>query len=210
MAGAAIAMGEEAFDGARADDATRAHAYSLLGALLARAPGDELLALLAGVEDPVGAAREHGELAPAWSALRIAARRASPAPLAEEYQALFIGIGRGEVVPYASWYLTGFMMDRPLAELRADLAALGFERRDQVSEPEDHAAALLETMAMLVAEAPADLATQRRFFERHLGPWMRVLFADLQHAEQARFYRAVGMLGEQFIDFEERYLGMPS
>ncbi len=182
----------------------RARTYALLASLLARAPGGEALAALGAIEVPAEARR--APLAPAWEALGEAARRAEPEALAEEYQDLFVGIGRGEVVPYASWYLTGFMMDRPLAELRADLAALGIERSAGNREPEDHAAALLEAMALLVEEAPEDLAGQRRFFERHLGPWMATFFADLQQAGAARFYRAVGLLGALFLELDGRYL----
>ena len=110
--------------------------------------------------------------------------------------------------PYCSWYLTGFVMDKPLAVLRADLAALGFERRDDVKEPEDHAAALLETMALLAASAEHGVDVQRRFFDRHVATWMGTFFADLQSAESARFYRAVGRFGDRFMKFETQYLSI--
>jgi TorA maturation chaperone TorD len=186
------------------EERVRAHTYSLLGALLAAAPGQDLLDLLAGV-DP---ATQSGEaFAGAWRQLAIAAERAQPHAVAEEYQDLFIGIGRGEVVPYGSWYMTGFLMDQPLAVLRGDLAALGFERQAGVSEPEDHAAALCETMALLAGEGHA-LDAQRRFYQSHLGPWMGRFFSDLGEAKSARFYRAVGQFGEQFMAFEASYLTM--
>lgn len=104
--------------------------------------------------------------------------------------------------------MTGFLMDRPLAVLRGDLRALGIERQADVKEPEDHAAALCETMAMLVAEGH-DLEGQRRFFQSHVGPWMGTFFRDLGEAPSAAFYRAVGQFGEQFIRFESGYLTMP-
>ena len=100
------------------------------------------------------------------------------------------------MIPYASRYLTGFLNDRPLAELRDDLARLGFERQPDVREPEDHAAAVCEVMASIVADAsPDELDEQQQFFSRHIGPWMQTLFTDLVNAPSARFYRAVGVLG---------------
>ena len=186
------------------EDQVRAHTYSLLGALLAAAPGSDLLTLLASVDPESGV---EADFAAAWRQLAIAASRAEPEELAAEYQDLFIGLGRGEVVPYGSWYMSGFLMDKPLAALRSDLEALGFERRSEVHEPEDHAAALCETMAMLVADGQ-DLEVQQRFFAQHLGPWMGTFFRDLREAKSAQFYRAVGQFGEQFTEFESRYLAM--
>jgi len=190
---------------AAAEERVRSHAYSLLGALLAAPPGRELLELLAAAEPAPGS---EGDFAAAWRELAIAAARAGGEPLAQEYQDLFIGVGRGEVVPYGSWYMTGFLMDRPLARLRQDLQRLGFERQAEVKEPEDHAAALCETMALLIAEGH-DLDRQRRFFQSHMGPWMKTFFRDLREAPSASFYRAVGQLGEQFVEFESGYLTMP-
>jgi TorA maturation chaperone TorD len=148
-------------------------------------------------------------MAAAWRMLAQAGERADRDALDDEYHALFIGIGRGELVPYGSWYLTGFLMEQPLALLRRDLARLGFERQPDVREPEDHAAALCETMALLIGgDEAAGLDQQREFFERHLAPWMGRFFRDMQGAESARFYRAVGYFGEQFMTIEQQYLGM--
>lgn len=186
------------------EDQVRAHTYGLFGALLSAAPSDDLLAVLAEVDPAPGAA---GDFAGAWRQLAIAAAHAESASVAQEYQDLFIGVGRGEVVPYGSWYMTGFLMDRPLALLRADLKRLGFERQAEVREPEDHAAALCETMAMLLAEGqPLDV--QRHFFATHMEPWMKSFFRDLGAANSASFYRAVGQFGEQFVEFESGYLAM--
>lgn len=186
------------------EDQVRAHTYSLLGSLLAAAPDRDLLSVLAGIEPAPTAG---GDFASAWRQLAIAAARADAGEVAQEYQDLFIGVGRGEVVPYGSWYMTGFLMDKPLALLRADLQALGFERQPQVKEPEDHAGALCETMAMLIAEGRT-LDVQRRFFHGHMGPWMKPFFRDLGDARAAAFYRAVSQFGGQFIEFEEGYLTM--
>jgi len=191
---------------AGAEHTLRAHTYSLLGALLAGAPARSLLELLRAIERAPGDAVD-AEFTESWQVLAMAAERADPAMLDDEYHALFIGLGRGEVMPYASWYLTGFLLDRPLALLRADLAELGIERQADVKEPEDHAAALCETMAML-CDSDAGLDTERRFFEAHLAPWMSGFFDDLQAAPSAVFYRAVGRFGAKFMRFESRYLSM--
>ena len=183
----------------------RADTYRLLGNLLAAPPSAETLALFAAA--PV--TDDDDLLSVAWRMLATAAARANPLEVSDEFEALFIGVGRGELVPYASWYLTGFLMEKPLAKLRTDLAALGFERRDNVSEPEDHAAALCETMALLAEGVDLEsLQTQARFFNDYIGPWMARFFREMQASASARFYRAVGQLGEQFIETDQRYLEM--
>jgi len=208
-----VASGELAWSGAVPPvtgvpdaDGLRANVYALLGNLLSAPPEPPLLGLLAGI-DPAPA--DDALLTAAWVMLRDAALRADPRDLTTEFQNLFIGLGRGEVVPYGSWYLTGFLMEQPLARLRGDLRALGIERQPGVTEPEDHAAALCDTMALLVAgEMAVPVPRQREFFDLHLEPWMGRFFRDLQQAGSARFYRAVGQLGEQFIDVERRAFAM--
>lgn len=186
-------------------DPARGGIYRLLANLLYRPPATELLAALRGM-----APGAEGALAEPLQMLRLASERASAEAVDEEYHALFIGVGRGELMPYGSWYLTGFLMDRPLAVLRRDLAALGIERDEHVSEPEDHVAALCEAMALLSEDPSMEPARERRFFAEHLEPWMGVFFSDLQTAQSACFYRAVGRLGERFLDFERKYLTMPA
>jgi TorA maturation chaperone TorD len=189
----------------------RANAYSLIAHLLAGAPTESTLERLRGIIDTNGGTPkdESGSLAPAWRSLRDAATDADPEQLAREYHEVFIGLGSGEVIPYASRYLTGFLNDRPLAELRDDLARLGFERQPGVHEPEDHAAALCEVMSLIVADAPPDdLDEQQQFFGRHIAPWMQSLFTDLVNAPSARFYQAVGTLGRELLEIEGRYLGV--
>ena len=185
------------------DGAVRANTYGLLGALLVGPPRQDLLDLLAGIDPPSG-----DGLGLAWRELGRAAENAEVEAVDDEYHDLFIGVGRGELIPYGSWYRTGFVMDKPLAALRSDLATLGFERCDEVKEPEDHAGALLETMALVAASPEHGIEVQRRFFDRHVATWMRTFFADLQAAGSARFYRAVGRFGEQFIVFETKYLSI--
>ena len=192
-----------------AEDALRASTYSLLAALLAAPPSRELLELVAGIGDN-GNGSGNG-MAQAWKVLGLAGRCTSVESLDDEYHALFIGLARGELVPYGSWYLTGFLMDRPLAQLRSDLAALGFERTEGVHEPEDHAAALCETMGLIIAAGQEfGHEVQRSFFAKHLEPWMGQFFTDLANAEAACFYRAVGHLGQQFVDLERQYFSMPA
>lgn len=187
------------------EDAIRGNTYALLAALLASPPDQCVIDRLRRVD--IGRSEAGTPLEGAWRALHEAAETATPVELDDEYHALFVGLGRGELIPYGSWYIAGFMMDQPLAELRADLSRLGFERREKVFETEDHACAQLEIMAMLIGEGES-LTEQRRLFARHLQPWMRTFFRDLRDARSAAFYRAVGEFGEQFMEFEQQYLMM--
>ena len=188
------------------NDTLRAHVYSLLAALLTGPPSTDLLQLLSRIEDQQ---ESDTEMAQAWRMIKEAGGQTNAALLDEEYHELFIGLGRGELVPYGSWYQTGSVMDQPLARLRGDLAVLGIQRRSDVRETEDHVAALCETMA-LVCSHPAEigLETQRAFFSDHLRGWMDRFFRDMQQASAARFYRAVGRLGEAFLALEKIYLGL--
>ncbi|MCW8087960.1 molecular chaperone TorD family protein [Roseococcus sp. MDT2-1-1] len=148
------------------------------------------LSALPGDDTPVGTA---------LGALGEAARAADPISAGREYHDLFIGLGRGELLPFASYYLTGFLHERPLAELRGDLARLGIARAAAVPEPEDHIAFECEVMAGLLRGAPEEVDA---FFARHLRPWAMRFFADLELAEAAVFYRAVGGLGRALMDVE--------
>jgi TorA maturation chaperone TorD len=189
----------------RETEAGRARVYALLAALLARAPDRALL-------DRLGALGPDGTpLGEALGALGEAARTARAEAVEREFHDLFIGLGRGELLPYASYYLTGFLHERPLAKLRGDLAALGVERAEGVAEPEDHIATLCEVMAGLIDGSLGDGAEHdRRIFERHLRPWAERFFADLEQAEAARFYRAVGRLGRIFIGIETEAFALPA
>jgi len=188
------------------EDALRANAYGLLGNLLTRVPPPELLDRLKAIE--VGSGDQGNGMAAAWKTLAMAAQRTTPEAVDDEYHALFIGIGRGELVPYGSWYLTGFLMERPLAQLRQDLKRLGFERQENVKEPEDHAGALMEIMSMMILDPGIGAHEQKGFFDRHLEPWIGKFFEDLQNARSAGFFSAVGVLGAQFVEVEKQYLAM--
>jgi TorA maturation chaperone TorD len=189
----------------RETEAGRARVYALLAALLARPADAGLLGRLAALD---GDGTRLGE---ALAALAAAAREARAEAVEREFHDLFIGLGRGELLPYASYYLTGFLHERPLAKLRTDLAALGIARAEGVAEPEDHIATLCEVMAGLVEGSLGDGAAgqDRRFFERHLGPWAERFFGDLEQAKAARFYRAVGRLGREFIGIETEAFALP-
>jgi len=193
------------------DDMHRARVYSLMAALLAAPPHAELLNRLRQIGDAVSdetGSSPDTPLARGWQALKAAATESNDVALDDEFHELFIGIGRGELMPYASWYLTGFLMERPLAALRQDLKTLGFERQPGVGEPEDHAAALCEIMSMIIASVQGpDIDLQRIFFGEYMA-WLAQFFIDMQKAEAARFYRAVGQFGEQFMTLEKEYLAM--
>lgn len=187
-----------------AEQQYRAGAYGLLAALL-RSPAKQ--ELLEHVAELAASGQTNDGLSLAMSMLGLAAKDSSPETIDTEYHALFIGLGRGELVPFGSWYLTGFLMEKPLAVLRDDLAMLGFERHSDTREPEDHVAALSEVMAMLISDGQ-DLSRQAEFFAAHLAPWFDRFFTDLSTAKTAVFYRAVGRFGSAFVEFERDYLSM--
>jgi TorA maturation chaperone TorD len=178
-------------------DADRAHQYLLLASLLSAPPSKKLLGALAKLEG------DDTPLGHAHAALAAAAQDAVVTAVEREYFDLFIGIGRGEILPYASYYLTGFLQERPLARLRGDLTAFGIERAENNPEPEDNAATLCEIMAGFAdGRFDASHEQQQKFFEKHIAPWMGRMFADLEHAEAAKFYRSVGKLGRLFLEIE--------
>lgn len=185
-------------------DFARSQEYALLAALLARAPQADLLARLSrlgGDASPLGIAHV---------ALAEAASRVRPDAIEREYFDLFIGLGRGELLPYGSYYLTGFLNERPLARLRDDLASFGVERVEGNYEPEDHAATLCEIMAGLAGgRFPAPEGAERRLFDKHMAPWIGRFFADVEKAEAADFYRQVGTLGRVFVEIETEAFALP-
>jgi TorA maturation chaperone TorD len=186
-------------------DAARAQEYALLAALLARAPDAALLERLSqlrGDASPLGLA--HVGLAEAAAAANVE-------NVEREYFDLFIGLGRGELMPYGSYYLTGFLHERPLARLRGDLATLGIERAEGEAEPEDHAAILCEIMSGLASGRLSSVpGAGEKIFENHLAPWIGRFFTDLERAEAAKFYRSVGTLGRIFVDIETEAFSLPS
>lgn len=182
------------------EDRLRADLYDYLSALLAGPPDRALLertALLRG---------DDSEMGHAIGVLSKLAKATGPAAVEREFTALFIGLGRGELLPYASYYLTGFLNEKPLAGLRRDMAALGVTRASNVYEPEDNIASLMEMMAGLITGrfgAPAPLARQGEFFARHIAPWAGHFFADLEGAKGSVFYTPVGRVGRIFMQIEK-------
>lgn len=184
----------------------RADVYRLLGALLAGPPDAALIGLLRDIRPPEDA--RESTMAAAWRGLQAAAEGADPDRLQDEYFNLFIGLGRGELVPYASFYIHGLLMEKILASLRETLAQLGIERQAGVAEPEDHAAAVCEIMGMIISTHGLHLR-QAAFFEDYVASWLGRFFTDLDKAEAADFYRSVAQLGQQFMAVEQRYFSLP-
>lgn len=183
------------------EEALRAHWYALLARLLASEPDQECLAYVRALEG------DETEIGQAIGALVSAAGSANRETLRDEYFNLFVGVGQGELVPYGSYYLAGFLHEKPLARLRADMRRLSIARSEGVSEPEDHIAALCEMMLGLIVGAfgaPADLATQRQFFNDHMAGWAPRFFEDLQAAPSALFYMPVGRIGQLFMAIESQ------
>lgn len=185
-------------------DALRGAEYALLSVLLGQAPSADLLSRVAGLQGdatPLGLA--HIDLAGA-------AQATDETRAGREYFNLFIGVGRGDLLPYGSYYQTGFLHERPLARVREDLAQLGIERSDKTREPEDHIAILCEIMAGLAQGAfDADFDAQARFFDRHLAPWAARFFADLETTGSAQFYKSVGRVGRTFMELEAEAFRLP-
>jgi TorA maturation chaperone TorD len=184
-------------------DVARSREYLLLSVLLLRSPDEDLLrrlAVIGGDATPIGKAH---------AALADAARRVQAERVGREYFDLFVGVGRGELLPYASFYLTGSLHGKPLAALRQTLQTLGLERVADLKEPEDHAGILCEIMAGLVGGTiPAPPDASRDFFVVHLAPWMERMFDDLERARAADFYARVGGLGRLFMEIEVEALSL--
>ena len=186
------------------EDQARADFYALLANLFYRAPDERLLQAI--VISPEPAADHDRALADAWSALVAASVAVTPNAVNDEFEALFIGVGRAPVMLYGSFYQAGFMNEKPLAELRSDLAGLGFARYGTVRETEDHLAALCDVMrAMIlgdVANPPAPLAEQRSFFLRHMKPWVLECCDATTKVEISNYYRRVAALAKVFFQIE--------
>ncbi|MEL6782622.1 MAG: molecular chaperone TorD family protein, partial [Pseudomonadota bacterium] len=133
------------------------------------------------------------------------AKVTKPKAAESEFNKLFIGLGRGELLPFASYYLTGFLNEKPLATLRQDMAAKGMQRSETVFEPEDSIASLMEMMAAMTVGRfgrPADITAQKTFFNTHIGPWAGHFFTDLEEAKTSVFYSPVGTVGKIFMAVE--------
>jgi TorA maturation chaperone TorD len=178
-------------------DVARANLYLVFANLLLRVPDEKILIELRRLSG------DETALGQAVSALAEAADVSNAEAIAREHFNLFVGVGRGELLPYASYYLTGFLYERPLVRIRANMKRLGIERGGEFAEPEDHLGFLMEIMAGLIARRIAcEPGEEKAFFTKHIEPWAGRFFADIGKAEAAGFYRAVGRLGEQFMAIE--------
>lgn len=194
---------ETAFMQQAAEEGARARFYSLLATLLLAPPSRELLHALANA-DPI--VSETGDLEPAWEKLVLVAGIMDAEAVRDEFSALFVSTGTPLINPHASLYLSGFMMDWPLAALRDTLRELGFARRADAVELEDHLGPLFETMALLIAQS-RPLTIQSAFFNAHIGSWIDRCLADIQEAPGANFYRRLADVIKAFSRIEAEAFG---
>ena len=188
-----------------AEEVWRANTYALLARLLRTYPDAEALSEFSRFQT------DDTEMGRALAALAEAARDATPGSVDDEFHDLFIGVGESELTPYTSYYLTGFVYEKPLAKLRLAMAELGISQGDDVAEPEDHIASLCEIMCGLITGAfgePADLARQQAMFDEHIAPWAERFFEDLETASSANFYKSVGTIGKLFMRIESQAFEM--
>lgn len=184
--------------------ALRPDGYVLLASLLREPPSRSIIEILQKLQWESGIPEK---LEYALSALRQASLNCRPAEVQSEYNRLFVGLGGGEIVPYASWYKDKRIHSAPLAALRSDLMKAGIVKQAGHHDSEDHAGALCEIMAILSQrQNGVDLAQQAAFFDRHIGSWMPRLFDDIGEARSSDFYRHVGYFGRRFLETESEFL----
>lgn len=187
------------------EDLLRADLYDFLSALLAGPPDKDLLGRTAAL------AGDESDLGQAVSTLARVAKATNAKAVESEFNALFIGLGRGELMPFASYYLTGFLNEKPLATLRSDMAGLRITRAPNVYEPEDNIASLLEMMSGMIRGRfgdPTPVAKQKDFFFRHIAPWAEHFFSDLEAAQNSVLYAPVGSVGKAFMAIETQAFRM--
>src|SRR5574340_882242 len=189
--------------GVDAEELARAELYGLLAQLWLAPPDAAMLDRFSAAA--ATAPQRGGVLDAPWRELVAAMRATTPAAAAREHDALFHGVGKPEVLAYGSYFLAGFLNERPLAQLRHDLSALGLEREPGGLETEDHIACEFEVMRWLIAGDAADrcnLAQQQRFFRAHLQPWVGQLCDAVQSHPRAATWRAVAALTRAFMQVE--------
>lgn len=187
------------------EDRLRADLYNFLGLMLS-GPPDQLL-----LDQCTGLSGDDSELGKAISGLARVAKASKPKKVESEFNALFVGLGRGELLPYASYYLTGFLNEKPLATLRTDMAARAMTRAPNVYEPEDNIASLMEMMAGMIVGRfgrPATLDDQKMFFNKHIAPWAGHFYADLEAAKNSILYASLGAVGREFMNIEREAFRM--
>jgi TorA maturation chaperone TorD len=190
------------------EDRNRAEFYALLARLYADPPDAGLLKSMASAAPIEGAT----PFASAWNRLVAASGAMDIDAAAQEYTDLFVGVGQCDVNLHGSHWMAGAMLERPLAELRGELASLGIARLPDVVMLEDHLSALCETMRLLVAgnteRPPAPVAVQRAFFERHIAPWALDCCTAIRKSSIANYYARVAELTEQFMALDRDALAM--
>lgn len=181
------------------EDLLRADLYTLLATLLSAPASQETIEYCAKLSG------DTSDIGQGIKALATVAAATKPPSVEREYNALFVGLGRGELLPYASFYLTGFLNEKPLARLRGHMMEFGIERSSDVKEPEDHIATLCEMMAGLIRGdfgKPMPVEDQHAFFNTHIATWAGHFFTDLEAAEGSVFYAPVGKIGRAFMEIE--------
>jgi len=189
------------------EDAARARWYGLFATLFRAPPSAQWLAAIASSRSEEKPGDEASPLGRAWNDFARACAQADAEAVREEFDTAFVGVAKADVIPYASYHLSGFLNDRPLVELREHLASLGLSRRADIGETEDHLSALCETMAWLIAgdAGPArDFAAQRAFFARFLAPWYESLADTIEHSGVTDFYKHAGRLLREFLAVERQ------
>jgi TorA maturation chaperone TorD len=181
------------------EEELRAHFYLLLSRLLGKVADDQLFNVIQNLEI------DNSEIGQALGQLKTLTESLSVKSAAEEYDELFIGVTQGELIPFKSYYLTGYLNEKPLAELRDDMERLGIAKSDIVSEPDDHVAFLMEMMHGLIVGSfgdPLSVVEQNNFFEKHIFCWAPKFFEDLEKADAANFFIPVGRIGKLFMEVE--------
>ena len=181
------------------EERARADMYALIAALFYGPPSAELLALLGSA--PSLAGEGDARLPAAWQRLQRAAASAHAERLREEYDACFVSIGEAPIMLFGSHYLTGYLHEKPLAELRAALARMGLARRDEAREPEDHISAVADVMRHLILSGAGGDAEQG-FFDRFVRPWYGRFAERVEQGTENEFYRALGEFTRAFLDVE--------
>ncbi len=187
------------------EDQLRADMYSFIANMIRTEPSEKLLNSVKNLS---------GDSSAIGSSIKLLSKLANSMHISEiqdEYVNLFLGVGRGELLPFASYYLTGFLNDKPLSKLRDDMNKLGVVRLKEVKEPEDHISSLFDIMSGLITGNFGkiySISEQFNFFEKHLNSWVHLLMSDIESAKTAVFYAPIGSLGKEFITIEREAFRM--
>ena len=137
----------------------------------------------------------------AWRSLQQACATIDPEAIREEFESLFVGVGKAPVTPYTSAYAAPNAPDRHLLALRETISEWGLERRDRVFEAEDHVAALCDAMRWLI-EQSASLEDQRAFFLKFVEPGIGGFCSAISHSPVPVFYARAAVFTGVFLAVE--------